>query len=167
MSLVNLTNTDIFVKKLDFEDGTSQTEGGSNRTLDLYHIPDSTGNAVLAWNVGQVTNAYAVGIYQVHVAIQIFSPNDNELAQAQTRCVDATTGLEIVGSQWNFNTYFTSSGIPSTGAGGTRSIDNTYTFLWNNLSAANTFSFETYGYSPNAGFTYQTANGGLQIIKID
>ena len=161
MSLVNLTNTDIFVKKLDFEDGTSQTEGQSNRTLDVYHIPDSTSNAMVVWNVAQVTNAYAIGIYQVHAAIQIFSPDAFYLSQAQTRCVDATTGLEIVGSQWNFNTYFTG------GTGGTRSIDNTYTFLWNNLTAANTFSFETYGYSPNAGFTYQTANGGLQIIKID
>ena len=166
MSLVNLTNTDIFVKKLDFEDGTSQTEGQSNRTLDVYHIPDSTGNAILSWIVQEVTNAYAIGIYQVHVAIQMFSPNDDELAQAQTRCIDATTGLAIVGSQWNFNTYFTSSGVPSTGEGGTRSITTTYTFLWNNLTAGNTFSFETYGYSPNI-FTYQTANGGLQIIKID
>ena len=166
MSLVTLINQDIFVRKLEFEDGTSQTEGQSNRTLDVYHIPDSTGNAQLAWIVQEVTNAYAIGIYQVHASIQMFSPNNDELAQAQTRCLDATTGLAIVGSQFNFNTYFTSSGIPSSGAGGTRSIDTTYTFLWNNLTAGNTFSFETYGYSPNI-FTYQTANGGLQIIKID
>jgi hypothetical protein len=163
MSLVNLIDTDIFVRKLIFADGTSQTEGVNPTTLDYYDIPSASPLPQGVWNIAQTTDPFAVGVYMVHYKVQVFTPNNDAMNVIQIECVDNTTALEINGS------IFIWDNTISVSTNSIRSIDKTGTFLWNNLTAGNTFTLQTWveGTYGGAGFTYQLAEGAvIQLIKI-
>jgi hypothetical protein len=164
MSLVNLTDIDIFVKSLTFEDGTVQTEGRNPNVLDYYDVPPASNLPENVWNVAQTTDPFGIGIYMVHIKLQIYTPNSNAMNIIQIKCEDTTTTFEIKGSIFNFdNTLCPQSN-------NIRSIDKTYTFIWDNLSVGNTFSLQTniQSLTGGAGFKYELADGAvIQIIKIN
>jgi hypothetical protein len=163
MSLVNLTDTDIFVNKLTFGDGTSQTVGLNPTNLEYYDIPPITLIPQGVFTPLQLTDPFAVGIYMVHYKIQLFTPDDNAMTNIQMNCFDTTTALEIQGSIFNFNV------TTSVQSNMIRSIDKTVTFLWNNLTIGNTFTLQSNvsSFLGGAGWNYQLATGGvIQLIKI-
>ncbi len=163
MSLVNLTDTDIFVNKLTFEDGTSQTQGLNPTNLDYYDIPPIALITQGVFTALQVTDPTPIGVYMVHFKVQVFTPDNDAMTNIQINCLDTTTGIEIQGSIFDFNvsTTYNSNMI--------RSIDKTGTFLWNNLTVGNTFTLQTNVSSISGGVSweYQLATGGvIQLIKI-
>ena len=163
MSLVNLTDTDIFVNKLTFEDGTSQTQGLNPTNLDYYDIPPIALIPQGVFTALQLTDATPIGVYMVHFKVQVFTPDNDAMTNIQINCIDTTTGIEIQGSIFDFNV------TTSVQSNMIRSIDKTGTFLWNNLTVGNTFTLQSNVSSiqGGAGWEYQLATGGvIQLIKI-
>jgi hypothetical protein len=163
MSLVNLKDTDIFLNKLTFVDGTSQSAGLNPTNLTYYNIPPVATLTQGIWNVAQTTDAFDVGIYLVHYKAQVYTPDNNAMTNIQMECIDSTTTTQILGSQfvWNVETSNLFNCV--------RSIDKTMTFFWNNLTVGNTFTLQTNVVSlqGGVGFTYTLATGGVvQLIKI-
>jgi hypothetical protein len=164
MSLANLINEDIFVKKLTFADGTTQTQGQNPTILDYYNIPANSELGQSVPNTIQTTLPFAVGVYMVHFKVQLFTPDNNALTVIQIQSVDNTTGFQITGSVFVFDNTISVSN------NSIRSIDKTGTFLWNNITAGNTISLQTLVSMTTGGLgiTYELAEGAiLQLIKIN
>jgi hypothetical protein len=163
MSLVNLTDTDIFVNKLTFEDGTSQTVGLNPTNLEYYDIPPIALIPQGVFTALQITDPTPIGVYMVHFKIQLNTPDNNAMTNIQINCLDTTTALEIQGSIFDFNVTTTVLNNMI------RSIDKTGTFIWNNLTVGNTFTLQSNASSiqGGAGFQYQLATGGvIQVLQI-